>query len=378
MSVRVQPITRDEHLAFVMARPSASHTQVPSWGEVKPDWQAESLGWFDDGGRLVGAGLVLLRPLPGPRVPGLPRHLAYLPEGPLLDWHEPGLDRLLEPMLAHLRRRGAFAVRMGPPVVVRRWSADVVKAAIADPAARRLRDVNATSYEPRAGQVADGLRRMGWRRSEASGEDGFAAGQPRYVFQVPFAGRSLEDIHDGLNQQWRRNIKKAEKAGVKVVRGDLGDLPAFHELYCETAERDRFIPRPLPYFQRMWSALTAEHPDRMRLYLAYHDGEVLAAATMITVGDHVWYSYGASTARRREVQPSSAVQWRMMTDAHELGAAVYDLRGITDTLEESSHLLGLLRFKVGTGGEAVEYLGEWDYPLNRLLYKALNLYLARR
>ncbi|GGS64246.1 lipid II:glycine glycyltransferase FemX [Streptomyces violaceus] len=378
MSIRVKPITRDEHLAFVAARPSASHTQVPSWGEVKPDWRAESLGWFDAVGRLVGAGLVLLRPLPGPRLPGLRRYLAYLPEGPLVDWYEPGLERLLEPMLAHLRRRGAFAVRMGPPVVVRRWSAEAVKTGIADPAAGRLNDVRATSYDPRAGRIAGDLRRMGWRRTEAGGEGGFAAGQPRYVFQVPFAGRSLDDIHSGLNQQWRRNIKKAEKAGVKVVRGDLEDLPAFHELYSETAERDQFIPRPLSYFQRMWSALTAEHPDRMRLYLAYHDGEVLAAATMLTVGDHVWYSYGASTSRRREVQPSSAVQWRMMTDAHELGAAVYDLRGITDTLEESSHLLGLLRFKVGTGGEAVEYLGEWEYPLNRLLYKAFGLYLSRR
>ena len=38
-----------------------------------------------------------------------------------------------------------------------------------------------------------------------------------------------------------------------------------------------------------------------------------------------------------------------------LGAAVYDFRGITDTLEEDNHLLGLLRFKAGTGGQAVEY-----------------------
>lgn len=68
----------------------------------------------------------------------------------------------------------------------------------------------------------------------------------------------------------------------------------------------------------------------------------------------------------------------MMADAHELGAAVYDLRGITDTLEDSNHLLGLLRFKVGTGGEAAEYLGEWDLPLNRLLHKALDLYMSRR
>lgn len=165
---------------------------------------------------------------------------------------------------------------------------------------------------------------------------------------------------------------------MKVVEGGLDDLPVFYELYRETAERDRFIPRPLGYFQRMWTALRAEDPDRMRLYLAHHDGEVLSAATMLTVGTHVWYSYGASTSRRREVQPNNAVQWRMMSDAHERGAAVYDLRGITDTLDEGNHLLGLLRFKAGTGGRAVEYVGEWDYPVSRLLHKAFGLYMARR
>ncbi|MEV6509684.1 peptidoglycan bridge formation glycyltransferase FemA/FemB family protein [Streptomyces sp. NPDC051642] len=373
-NLRLRPITPAEHLAFVAARPSASHMQVPSWGAVKPDWRAESLGWFEEAsGQLVGVGLVLYRP-----VPKLKKYLAYLPEGPVIDWHAADLDRWLDPMLAHLKSQGAFTVKMGPPVVVRRWSADAVKAAIADPDARRLKDAAPTSYEPRAYEVADRLRRAGWQQTEAGGEDGFAAGQPRYVFQVPFAGRSLDDIHRGLNQQWRRNIKKAEKAGVKVVQGGYDELPAFYELYAETAERDRFIPRPLPYFQRMWTALTAEHPDRMRLYLAHHDGEILAAATMLTVGRHVWYSYGASTSRRREVQPNNAMQWRMMTDAHQLGAAVYDFRGITDTLEESNHLLGLLRFKAGAGGEAVEYLGEWDFPLNRLLHKALDLYMARR
>ncbi|MGI5376253.1 lipid II:glycine glycyltransferase FemX [Streptomyces sp. CA-251387] len=377
MPLHLQPIPRDQHLAFVAGRSSVSHMQVPSWGEVKPDWRAESLGWFDGeqgGGQLVGVGLVLYRPLPKVK-----RYLAYLPEGPLIDWHAPDLcERWLDPMLAYLKRQGAFSVKMGPPLVVRRWSADAVKAAIADPAARRLRDAEPTSCEQGALDIADRLRRTGWRQTEPGGEEGFAAGQPRYVCQVPFAGRSLDDLHRGLNQQWRRNIKKAEKAGVKVERGGYEDLPVFHELYAETAERDRFLPRPLPYFQRMWTALTAEHPDRMRLYLAHHDGDTLAAATMLTVGDHVWYSYGASTSRKREVQPNNALQWRMMTDAHELGASVYDFRGITDTLEESNPLLGLLRFKVGAGGEAVEYLGEWDFPLNRLLHKALDLYMARR
>ncbi|GGV76600.1 peptidoglycan bridge formation protein FemAB [Streptomyces gelaticus] len=377
MAPHLRTISREEHLAFVASRPAVSHMQVPSWGDVKPDWRAESIGWFDRDGagaeRIVGAGLVLYRP-----IPRVKRSLAYLPEGPVIDWHGTGLGPWLDPMLAHLKAQGAFSVRMGPPVVARRWDARTVKDAIADPAAGRLRDVPPDAQEPRAAEVVAQLRALGWRRGEEEGEDGFGAGQPRYVFQVPFAGLSLEEIRGNLNQQWRRNIKKAEKAGVKVVEGDYEDLPAFYELYRETAGRDRFIPRPLGYFQRMWTALRAEDPDRMRLYLARHDGETLSAATMLTVGNHVWYSYGASTGRKREVQPSNAVQWRMMSDAHERGAAVYDLRGITDTLDESSHLVGLLRFKVGTGGRAAEYIGEWDYPVNKVLHKAFTLYMARR
>ncbi|MFF1910160.1 lipid II:glycine glycyltransferase FemX [Streptomyces sp. NPDC058239] len=377
MKLRLKAITREEHLAFVASRPAVSHMQVPSWGDVKPDWRAESIGWFHRDGagpeRIVGAGLVLYRPIPRVR-----RYLAYLPEGPVVDWHDAGLSRWLDPMLAHLKAQRAFSVRMGPPVVARRWDAGTVKDAIADPATGRLRDVEADVNEPQAAALVEQLRRLGWQQGEEGGEDGFSAGQPRYVFQVPFAEQPLEEIRSNLNQQWRRNIKKAEKAGVKVVEGGYEDLPAFYELYRETAERDRFIPRPLVYFQRMWTALRTEDPDRMRLYLAHHDGETLAAATMLTVGNHVWYSYGASTSRKREVQPNNAIQWRMMSDAHERGAAVYDLRGITDTLDESNHLLGLLRFKVGTGGRAAEYIGEWDYPINKVLHKVFALYMARR
>ncbi|GHJ40217.1 peptidoglycan bridge formation glycyltransferase FemA/FemB family protein [Streptomyces sp. TS71-3] len=383
MGLRLAPITREQHMAFVRAQPSASPMQLPSWGGVKPDWRAESLGWLD-GDRLVGAGLVLFRPLPALR-----RSLAYLPEGPLIDWSAHGLDRWLSPLLDHLRSQGAFAVRMGPPVVIRRWDAETVKAALADPGAKRLSDAKPSAHDPAGKAVAGRLRGMGWRDTAGDGTGGylprlsgsgggFSAGQPRHVFQLPLAGRTLDEVRQGMNQQWRRNIKKAEKAGVKVVQGNHDDLPAFYELYAETAARDGFTARPPAYFQRMWTALTTEDPGRMRLYLAHHEGDLLAAATMLTVGEHVWYSYGASTTRKREVQPSNAIQWRMMSDAHERGAAVYDLRGITDTLDEADDLAGLLRFKVGTGGEAVEYLGEWDYPLNRLLYNAFMLYMSRR
>jgi vancomycin resistance protein VanK len=128
----------------------------------------------------------------------------------------------------------------------------------------------------------------------------------------------------------------------------------------------------------MFRALLAEEPDRIRLYLARHDGDLVAATIWIRVGTHTWYSYGASSTEKRDVRGSNAVQWRMIQDALAAGADVYDLRGITDTLHPDDPHAGLIQFKVGTGGEAVEYAGEWDLPLNGPIYKAFSVYMARR
>ena len=65
-------------------------------------------------------------------------------------------------------------------------------------------------------------------------------------------------------------------------------------------------------------------------------------------------------------------------DALADGCDVYDLRGITDTVDEADPHAGLIRFKVGTGAEAVEYAGEWDLPISTILYTAFDLYLKRR
>lgn len=365
----VRPISAAEHVGFVTAR-SGSFLQTPAWGEVKQDWTHESLGWFA-GDTLVGAGLVLYR-----RTPGIERYLAYLPEGPVVDWTAYSPRMVTAPLIAHLKRRKVFTVKIGPQVVTRRWSDDTVKRAIKD-GAKRLADVPPDEVDHAALRLADRLRGLGWRREDSHGA-GFGDLQPRYVFQVPLAGRSVDDVFAGFNQLWRRNVRKAEKSGVVVEQGFYDDLPAFHAVYEVTATRDGFRPRPLSYFQGMWTSMRGEDDDRIRLYLARHEGEVLAATTWVRVGEHVWYSYGASADHKRELRPSNAVQWRMMTDAIEAGAHVYDLRGISDTLDEDDPLFGLIRFKLGTGGEAVEYLGEWDYAINPLLHKAFQLYLARR
>ncbi|WP_225831799.1 peptidoglycan bridge formation glycyltransferase FemA/FemB family protein [Streptomyces sp. NK08204] len=379
---RLGPVTAEEYRAFLASRPGSAlapgFLQCPSWAEVKEGWQAQLLGWgpgFGTGaGGLTGVALVLLRQFPGTR-----RYFAYLPEGPVADWADPDLDGWLEPLMRHLRSAGAFAVRIGPSPAYRHWDASGLKAGVGP--GRRVTDVLAREVDPLGAAVAERLRARGWQR--CGGDEGDGDAQPRYVFHVPLAGRSSEDLWGGLNQGWRRSIRRAAKAGVTVTVGGDAELPEFHRLLRITEERDGFrLGRSLAYYQRQYAALNAEEPGRMRLYLACHQGEILAAHTMITVGRRVWYQTGASADHRREVHPSHALQWRMMLDAQALGAEVYDMRGVPATLDPQDRSYGLLRWKLGTGGRVVETLGEWERPLggtaNQTLYRAFQMYLARR
>ncbi len=382
MKLTVRAITAAQHSEWIARRSSVSFLQLPEWGRVKQGWRSESVGWFSSS-TLIGAALILYRP-----VPRLPRRsLAYLPEGPDIDWlkrehPQASLDDWLAPLIEHCRAAGAFQIKMGPPIALRRWNADTVKAAMAEKqsdapkAPGRISEVLADWHSGPSARVVEQLRASGWAQEATQGA-GFGDVQPRYVFQLPLAGRTLDEILAGFNQLWRRNVRKAEKAGVVVTRGDKSDLGDFHRVYVETAERDQFTPRGLGYFERMWDSLNANN-EHLRLYCAQHDGHLAAATLMVVVGDHAWYSYGASTTADRDVRPSNALQWRMITDAHELGCTTYDLRGIADTLDPANHLFGLVQFKVGTGGVAQEYAGEWDYVLRPLWSKGFRAYQSRR
>jgi vancomycin resistance protein VanK len=367
-SLTVGRISAAEHLAFVRTQRSVSFLQTPAWAYVKTEWRGESLGWYD-GPRLVGAGLVLHRPVP--RLERLT--LAYLPEGPVIDWTGE-IDAWLDPLAAFLRTHGAFAIRLGPPVRTDTWSAARVKEGIADPGIKRLTEMSGRWADPVGARVTSRLRDAGWLPQ--SPEHGFGVGHPQFRYEIPLAGRTEDDLFRGMNQLWRRNIRKAAKEGVEVTVAE--DLEAFHDLYVHTAERDRFTPRPLRYFETMFAALNAEDPERISLYLARHRGDLVAAAILVRVGAHAWYTYGASSTRKREVRGSNACQWAMIRNSLAAGCDVYDLRGITPTLDSDDPHLGLIQFKAGTGGRAVRYVGEWDLPLRPMLYRAFDLYMKRR
>src|SRR3954453_23972439 len=90
----VREISADEAVETLLEL-GGSFLQTPAWGRAKAGWSRRHLGWFDDPGRRIGAGLVPSRPSPR-----LSRSYASLPEGPALPWDvvATGPPRWLDPL----------------------------------------------------------------------------------------------------------------------------------------------------------------------------------------------------------------------------------------------------------------------------------------
>jgi lipid II:glycine glycyltransferase (peptidoglycan interpeptide bridge formation enzyme) len=374
MSLILKEIDKEAHVEFLKNYQTFSFLQLPCWAEVKSGWKSKSVGWFDER-KLVSVGLILIR-----NIPRTKWSLFYLPEGPVLDPdYAKNVVDWITPLRDFAKESGAFNLKLGPQVTINTWSATTIKNAISDNVYKQFKDVDPDRVNPFGHEIGTKLRNLGGKQIETDGE-GFGDVQPRFVFAIDVQDKSDEELLATFSQEWRRNIKKAEKSEVKVRQATFSDLETFHTLYKETAKRDKFTPRPLNYFKQMWKSLNENSNNlaEMRLYIAEQENICHAACLWVRVGKHVWYTYGASSTSGRELRPSNAIQWQMMRDARDAGASIYDMRGIAATLNEKSPLFGLLRFKIGTGGKVIQYVGEWDFVLKPLIYKAFRVALARR
>lgn len=328
---------------FVSKHPRAHVLQLPAWGALKAayGWQVVRVGLTPlQGDELVAGAQLLLRPL------GRVGKLAYLPMGPLVSAEDQW--GALWPALHRRAARGrAFMLKWEPGHV----------------------------QPPTAQQLAD------WR---------FRAGD--HCIQPPRSIlldlRQEEDIILArMNQGTRRKIRLSHKRGVVCRPGSAADLPAFTQLMAETGARNDFGVHEPDYYRRAFELFVPQ--GNAALWLAEHEGQLLAGVMAFRAGRQACYLYGASSShkRKRKLMASYAAQWAAIRQAREQGCLSYDLWGVPDaeriTLEagfESRRdgLWGVYGFKRGWGGELRRTVGALDCVYNPLLYRLYRVALALR
>lgn len=315
----------EKYKQFIEKNSKGHFMQSPEWGKVKSAWTWQAVVVKDDSGEIIGAMSVLIR-----KVPGLPYTLMYAPRGPVCDIHN---RDIMVQLIAGVR---ALAVK---------YRAYLFKI---DP------DVPVDDKEFRAIMDSFGFQLHGDGKN-------FDDIQPRFVFRLNVEGKSEDEVLSSFQSKTRYNIRVALKHGVQIKIADKSALPQFVAIMRETGIRDGFATRPIEYFEGMLDAFG----PHARLYMAYYQDEPIAGTIAIQYGDKVWYLYGASANKYRNMMPNYLLQWEMIRWAIETHCRIYDFRGVSGDLSPENPLYGLYRFKKGFNGDFTEFCGEFDLILNR-------------
>ncbi len=179
-------------------------------------------------------------------------------------------------------------------------------------------------------------------------------------------GLAEQEILERMKPKWRYNIRLAEKKGVRVIRHGTEALDAFYGLYLTTARRDGIAIHPKTYYAELLEE-GARHAGNVTggespiaIWLADHDGEILAGIITIFLNRQAVYLYGASSDSKRNLMPAYALQWSAIKAAKAEGCREYDFFGIPPEEDSGHAMAGLFQFKTGFGGNIVHRLGAVD------------------
>ena len=174
-----------------------------------------------------------------------------------------------------------------------------------------------------------------------------------------------------MRKKTRQYIHKAERAGVATE--ETTDLARFHRLLEIVGRRDRFAIRSLAYLERLRDGLG----ERLVVLVATVGGEDVGGLMLARMGDRAWELYGGWSGTHAEERPFYLLKWRAIRRMAQLGVRRYDMWGLTEGAADDP-LAGVENFKLGFGGEVVEWIGALETPVTPWLFPLWQLAGRRR
>jgi len=211
--------------------------------------------------------------------------------------------------------------------------------------------------------------------------------------------QSIEQLLTNMHPKTRYNIKVAERHDVIIV--EEKNFAAVWPLFLQTSKRDKFGIHSKNYYQKMLETI-----PWIKLWTAIYKNQIIAAAIVGNCGDTVTYIHGASDYDFRQLMAPYLLHWTLIQSVKNQNYKYYDFYGIAPTTNpvpskaegnkpqtlsrakprETNHKhpwSGITRFKMGFGGQVINYPGTFDFIYQNgsyQLYKAcrtLNYWIRK-
>lgn len=407
--LRLKTIDKEEYDNYVRNHQYKSHfLQSLSWGEfakVKKNLTPHYLGLTTEDNQLVAATLLLEK--------HLPMNMCYLyaPRGFVIDFNKKELLKTMtKKVVEFAKTRKAIFVKMDPDII--RKSYDYQN------------EEQELGYDPEV--IFDNIKKAGFKHLGFT--KNFETSQPRYSFRINLE-QSMEDIENHLSKTTKQRIAKSEKLETEVVIGTKKDIKEFYHLMTLTESRKDFISYNEDYYETLYEIFNGNKNSKATLLLGkinfnktiksleknlkrivdqisilpidnlsksaktkleelrkqkentqseinkykdyakqYGNEITLSAHMIIEYGDKAWVLYAGNHNILSETYVNYHTYYEHLRYCKARGLRIYDQFGTIGDLREDNPLMGLHEFKRKFGGDYVEFLGEWDYVINPVMY----------
>ena len=320
----------EELKKFLETHRKSHFLQSPEWTQVKKEWKNEFIVIRDKENNIKGTMSLLFR-----KMPTINKYIMYAPRGFVCDIHDKEtLSKLTEEAKKIAKKYNVFIFRLDPDIPNNDEEFKKIVIDLGYKLKSNIKSIN---------QVI----------------------QPKYVFRLNIKDKTEEELLKSFNEKTRYNIRLSARKGVKIREGRREDLKVFYNIMKETGKRDNFFIRPMEYFENIWDAMSPKH---VKLLIAEYENEPIAAVLPIMYGDKVWYLYGGSTNKHRNLMPNYLLQFEMIKWGVQNNCEIYDFRGVSGFKNKSDPQYGIYKFKKGFNGEFIEFVDELYIIFNRPVY----------
>ena len=333
-------VSAKEWDSAVANSPGGGHVlQSHAWGEFK-----RGHGWrplrvlLERDGELAGTGQFLLydtMPVPG--------RLMYCTKGPWLPWEdERAVRAFFEGATEIARKERAHTLKIEPEVLAERTNVDEHLRALGFRDARYDLNFSTTitmDLSPSEEEILD--------RMSAKSKKGKTT---RY--NINLARRKGVEVREPEDPEW----------AFDTLFGWMQHLAEAKEGFANRRSRG--------YLRTMM--LGMREAGRGRFFFAFHEGTPLSGAFIFDFGKKFWFMHGASGTEKRKLQGTYLLQWEVMRWAKSQGITHCDFVGAPkpEDRNEDDPYYGVYRFKLGFGGDVVQYLGCMDLAVKPRLASA--------
>lgn len=206
---------------------------------------------------------------------------------------------------------------------------------------------------------------------------------PKWTMQLDLSPTE-DELMANCKEKTRYNIRLAGRKGVSVQTENTDEgFSTFVELYFETCKRQHYYGHNREYHKIVWDTLKG---SLAQILVSRFEGEALGCYELFYFKNRLYYPYGGSSEKNRNVMAPNLLMWEAIRLGKQLGATSFDMWGSSaPNYDQKDGYAGFTRFKEGYNAQFVEMVGSYDLIINKSLYAAYsavhalrNLYLSIR